>query len=171
MSPLIVLVWPYVDKIFWRNAVAVILKVAYGYQITSNDDPLVHLLEKTFPLMASITTPGKYLVEFLPIRMYFPIYSCKVWFTIHSTVRFIPDWFPGAGFKRRAKEVGRETSIIERVPFDWAKAQIVRRIYWSHFIFRRRYSPGNGWLCRVIHLKAPSFWRWTACRWGNRTKH
>ena len=42
-----------------------------------------------------------------------------------STVRFIPDWFPGAGFKRRAKEVGRELSDIEFVPFNWAKTQIV----------------------------------------------
>jgi hypothetical protein len=55
--------------------VAVILKVAYGYQITSNDDPLVHLLDTSFHLMASITIPGKYWVEFAPIRMYFPIYS------------------------------------------------------------------------------------------------
>jgi len=58
--------------------VAVILKVAYGYQITSNDDPLVHLLDKSFHLMSSITTPGKYWVEFAPIRMYFSIYSQRV---------------------------------------------------------------------------------------------
>lgn len=89
-----------------RNAVAVILKVAYGYQIASNDDPLVHLLAKTSQLMGSISIPGKYWVEFFPI------------------LRFIPDWFPGAGFKRRAKEVGRVTSNIECVPFDWAKTQI-----------------------------------------------
>ena len=53
---------------------AVILKVAYGYQITSNDDPLVHLLAKMIPLVRSIAIPGKYWVEFLPIRMYFPTY-------------------------------------------------------------------------------------------------
>ena len=51
---------------------------------------------------------------------------------MHSTVRFIPDWFPGAYFKRRAKEVGRETSDVEDVPFNWAKTQIVRRICSRH---------------------------------------
>ena len=54
---------------------AVILKVAYGYQITSNDDPLVHLLEKSFRLKASISIPGKYWVEFVPIRMYFSTFA------------------------------------------------------------------------------------------------
>ena len=72
---------------------AVILKVAYGYQISSNDDPLVHLLDKSFHLMASITTPGKYWVEFAPIRMYFSICSQKVTYhlldsTIHP--RLVP---------------------------------------------------------------------------------
>ena len=156
---------------FRRNAVAVILKVAYGYQITSNDDPLVHLLEKTFLLAASIIIPGKFLVEFVPIRMYFFHIFIKEWFDIHPTVRFLPDWFPGAGFKRQAKEVGRETSNIDCVPFDWAKTQIVSRIYWSHFTFWRRYSPGNGWLCRVIYLKAPSFRRRTTYQWGDGTEH
>ena len=90
---------------------------------------------------------------------------------MHSTVRFIPDWFPGAYFKRRAKEVGRETSDVEDVPFNWAKTQIVRRICSRHSTFRRRYSPGNWWPCRVIYLKTPSFRRWTARRWGDRAEH
>jgi hypothetical protein len=76
MFSLIVFVSPYADKIsLRRNAVAVILKVAYGYQITSNEDPLVHLLDKTFPLMSSITAPGRYWVEFAPIRMYFSLFT------------------------------------------------------------------------------------------------
>ena len=51
-----------------RNAVAIILKVAYGYEVESNDDPLVLLIEKSFKLTASINVPGKFWVEFFPIR-------------------------------------------------------------------------------------------------------
>ncbi|PPQ95874.1 hypothetical protein CVT26_015566 [Gymnopilus dilepis] len=89
-----------------RNAVATILKVAYGYEVKSNDDPLVHLLEHGFKLAAGISVPGKYWVEFFPI------------------LRYIPSWFPGAGFKRQARLVGREMSGIETTPFKWAKKQI-----------------------------------------------
>jgi len=42
-------------------------------------------------------------------------------------VRFLPGWFPGAGFKRFAKNAGKELSRIECIPFDWAKKTIVSR--------------------------------------------
>ncbi|KDR78583.1 hypothetical protein GALMADRAFT_244022 [Galerina marginata CBS 339.88] len=89
-----------------RNAVAVILKVAYGYQVSSNDDSLVRHLDRAFQLAATMNVPGKYWVEFLPI------------------LRFVPAWFPGAGFKRKAFEIGRELSQTETIPFDWAQKQI-----------------------------------------------
>ncbi|KDR82002.1 hypothetical protein GALMADRAFT_60016 [Galerina marginata CBS 339.88] len=89
-----------------RNAVAVILKVAYGYQVASNDDPLVRHLDEGFQLLGTLMIPGKYWIEFFPI------------------LRFLPAWFPGAYFKRRAYAVGQELSQIENIPFDWARKEI-----------------------------------------------
>jgi hypothetical protein len=51
-----------------RNAVSMILRAAYGYQLKSIDDVFVNNLEEGFRLTADINTPGKYWVEFLPIR-------------------------------------------------------------------------------------------------------
>ncbi|KAH9482219.1 Cytochrome P450 monooxygenase 208 [Psilocybe cubensis] len=84
-----------------RNAVAVIMKVAYGYQVESNDDRMVRYLEDAFTISASMNVPGKYWVEFFPI------------------LRFLPEWFPGAGFKRLARELGKTSSRVESIPFQW----------------------------------------------------
>lgn len=42
-------------------------------------------------------------------------------------VRFIPSWFPGAGFKRDAQSAGKEMARLEAVPFERATEQIVCR--------------------------------------------
>jgi len=90
-----------------RNAVAVILKVAYGYQVENDDDALVRVLDDGFKHLARLSVPGKYWVEFMPF------------------LRHVPDWFPGAGFKREAKKSGAELAQIELLPFNWAKKQIM----------------------------------------------
>ena len=50
-----------------RNAVAVIIKVAYGYQVGDNDDPIVRILEDTLMVGATLASPRKYWVEFMPL--------------------------------------------------------------------------------------------------------
>jgi len=40
-------------------------------------------------------------------------------------VRFVPSWFPGAGFQRVASDLGQKLSRIDAVPFNWVKQQIV----------------------------------------------
>jgi len=59
--------------ILCRNAVAVIVKVTYGYQIGGNDDPIVRILEEAFQISVSLSTPGKYWVEFMPFCTSFPL--------------------------------------------------------------------------------------------------
>jgi hypothetical protein len=45
-------------------------------------------------------------------------------------VRFIPSWFPGAGFKRYARSITTQLARFEDVPFDWAKKRIVCASVW-----------------------------------------
>ena len=51
-----------------RNAGAVILKVAYGWTVETNDDYFVKLMEQAVQHMAEANAPGKWLVEDLPAR-------------------------------------------------------------------------------------------------------
>jgi hypothetical protein len=51
-----------------RNAVAIMIMVAYGLRISGNDDPVVLHLRAALKLGFTLSTPGKYLVEFAPLR-------------------------------------------------------------------------------------------------------
>jgi hypothetical protein len=52
----------------YRNAGAVILSVAYGWKVTSNDDYFVRLNEEAFSIHNLIKKPSGWLVEFFPLR-------------------------------------------------------------------------------------------------------
>jgi hypothetical protein len=51
-----------------RNAGALILKVSYGYQVGSDEDEFVHIIEEGFRLAALASIPGRFWVEAFPIR-------------------------------------------------------------------------------------------------------
>ena len=45
-----------------------------------------------------------------------------------NTVRYVPSWFPGAYFQRRAQYFREQLSQIDTVPFEWVKKQMVGRL-------------------------------------------
>ncbi|KIL57118.1 hypothetical protein M378DRAFT_16464 [Amanita muscaria Koide BX008] len=98
-----------------RNAGAIILNVAYGWQVTSNDDYFIRLMEEAFVIHNSINKPSGWLVEFFPI------------------LRFLPPWFPGNVYKRRAAVYKERMWHIDNVPHRWAKEQIASGTYTESF--------------------------------------
>ncbi|KAI0742389.1 cytochrome P450 [Daedaleopsis nitida] len=70
-----------------RWAGAIILEIAYGYRVTSLNDRLVELAERTTVETVLGGSPGSMLVDFFPI------------------LRHMPLWMPGSGFKRQAAYV------------------------------------------------------------------
>ncbi|KAJ7491019.1 cytochrome P450 [Mycena latifolia] len=90
-----------------RNAAAVIMKIAYGYTVSRNDDHFVALAEEHMRLGSVVGAPGKWLVDSLPF------------------LRFLPEWFPGAGFKRQAREWSEEMYSQFLQPLSWVQDQIV----------------------------------------------
>ncbi|KAK2460279.1 hypothetical protein APHAL10511_007668 [Amanita phalloides] len=89
-----------------RNAGAVILNVAYGWQVTNNNDHFVRLMEEAFLIHNAINKASGWLVEFFPI------------------LRFLPSWFPGNTYKRRAAFFRDRMWDIDNMPYQWAKEQI-----------------------------------------------
>ncbi|TFK31156.1 cytochrome P450, partial [Crucibulum laeve] len=90
-----------------RNAGALILKVAYGYQVETDDDKWVKMIEDTFALTARMSLPARFYVEMFPI------------------LKYVPKWFPGADFGRKAEEIAKMRRSIDQVPFDWVKTQMI----------------------------------------------
>ncbi|KAI0347291.1 cytochrome P450 [Trametopsis cervina] len=93
-----------------RNAGAIILKLAYGYSISSSSpDPLVSAVNAAVETLTTSTTPGAWLVDVLPF------------------LRHVPAWVPGARFKRTAAEM-RE--VIERMadePYEFVKRRMAEK--------------------------------------------
>ncbi|EIN03788.1 cytochrome P450 [Punctularia strigosozonata HHB-11173 SS5] len=85
---------------------AVILDIAYGYEVQEKDDPLIRLADGTLKELVQVLTPGAYLVDSLPL------------------LRHIPDWLPGAGFKRVAARMRRHREELVDTPFLRVKEQL-----------------------------------------------
>jgi hypothetical protein len=43
-------------------------------------------------------------------------------------VRMVPEWFPGAGWKRKAREWRKTVLSATNEPFDWARDQMVSKM-------------------------------------------
>ncbi|KAF8212348.1 cytochrome P450 [Mycena galopus ATCC 62051] len=89
-----------------RNAAAVIMKIAYGYPVTANDDRFVQMAEEGIKIASMASPPGKWLVDSFPF------------------LRFLPEWFPGAGFKKTAREWSQTLYEQSLEPHEWVKEQI-----------------------------------------------
>jgi hypothetical protein len=48
----------------------VIMNIAYGYQVEATNDKFVSGLEDNLVLTSGLNVPGKYWVEFFPIRAF-----------------------------------------------------------------------------------------------------
>ncbi|KAJ2930258.1 hypothetical protein H1R20_g6806, partial [Candolleomyces eurysporus] len=83
-----------------------ILSVAYGIQIQQQNDPYVQLAEAANEGAIMAAVPGKFLVEAIPI------------------LKYVPAWFPGASFKRKAREWYKLTRMMVEVPYADAKKRI-----------------------------------------------
>lgn len=104
------------------------MKIAYGYPVTSDDDHFVEIAEESMRVGSLAGAPGKWLVDSLPWRKSSSsalcwIYTYLIWFLL---VRFLPDWFPGAGFKRQAKQWCDQLYNQSLEPHDYVKQQLVR---------------------------------------------
>ncbi|KAJ7618737.1 cytochrome P450 [Roridomyces roridus] len=83
----------------------IIIPITYGLDVQPSNDPYVDLAEKT----THQTNPGVsggFLIDFLPF------------------LKYIPEWFPGAGFQKTAKIVQKLGRDLQNVPFEETKGQI-----------------------------------------------
>ncbi|TDL20244.1 cytochrome P450 [Rickenella mellea] len=89
-------------------AAATVMGVAYGIQIADSGDRYVRAAEEALQSVAIAGTPGAFLVDILPI------------------LKYVPEWFPGASFKRKAREWKRLSYEMRDAPFNAVKASLAR---------------------------------------------
>ncbi|EUC61630.1 cytochrome P450 family protein, partial [Rhizoctonia solani AG-3 Rhs1AP] len=77
------------------------IRIAYGHTPHDFKDEFIQSAEEFMGALAEAILPGKWLVETIP------------W------MRYIPSWFPGAAFKRKAEKWARMTVKYRQAPFDY----------------------------------------------------
>ncbi|KAG2077736.1 cytochrome P450 [Suillus decipiens] len=69
-----------------HTAGAVILRISHGYEVKENNDPFIDLADRALDQWSHSTAPGAFFADVVPFLVK------------------VPEWFPGAGFKRLARE-------------------------------------------------------------------
>ncbi|KAJ7138219.1 cytochrome P450 [Mycena epipterygia] len=83
----------------------IIISVAYGIDVLPINDPYTDVAEQANAgVQAAI--PGRFLVDSIPL------------------LKYVPDWFPGAGFKQKAKEWKQVGQLLQELPFVEVKRQL-----------------------------------------------
>ncbi|KAF7343507.1 hypothetical protein MSAN_01971000 [Mycena sanguinolenta] len=92
---------------FRRFAVALIMETTYGISIETDDDPYVKTAEEALHGLEIACVPGTFLVDSI------------------SALKYIPSWFPGADFKRKARYWRNFTHDLRELPFAQTKRDMV----------------------------------------------
>ncbi|KZT19604.1 cytochrome P450 [Neolentinus lepideus HHB14362 ss-1] len=91
---------------FRRTSGAIALKIAYGYDITSDGDTLLHITEQALNMFSIAALPGMWLVDTIPF------------------LKYAPDWLPFAEFKRQGKRTRQLIVDMIAIPFEGVKRQL-----------------------------------------------
>jgi hypothetical protein len=93
--------------VLFRLAGGIILKITYGIEVQEGEDHFVRLIEKANSNFNIATVPGAFLVDFFP------------W------LHHLPEWLPGMGFLRTARQWAQDTADMVEVPYAFTKEQMV----------------------------------------------
>ncbi|KAH9033949.1 cytochrome P450, partial [Lactarius hengduanensis] len=83
--------------------------LTYGYDVKESGDHYVAIAEELLTLTSESMLPGALLVNDFP------------------ALKHLPDWFPGTGFKRRARRGMRVIDEMVNAPFDMVKEDLLKR--------------------------------------------
>ncbi|KAE8353225.1 cytochrome P450 [Aspergillus coremiiformis] len=113
-----------------KEAGAVVLKITYGYTVEPHKpDPLVDLAGVSMDYFLLICRYGAWLVDIIPI------------------LRFLPAWFPGAGFQRIARESQEALDAFGGKPYNFVKRQMAQgnfqKSYLSSILESEDIQPGS----------------------------
>jgi cytochrome P450 len=100
-----------------KTAGAIIMKMTYGYDTLAHKDPVVDLVNEATTQFGDVTEAGKvWLVDLIP------------------SMKRIPEWLPGASFRKLASMYNKTVESMASVPFDSVKSQLAAGTAESSFV-------------------------------------
>ncbi|KAF8996018.1 cytochrome P450 [Cyathus striatus] len=86
-----------------HNAASLIMSVIYGITVAPESDKYLSIAEKALEGMAEAAKPGNFLVDIIPI------------------LKYVPEWIPGAGFQKKAREWRHAVHEMRDAPFEYVR--------------------------------------------------
>ena len=83
------------------------MDIAYGIKVQESGDQYISLAEEVMKGGSEAAIPGAFLVDLFPILVY------------------VPSWFPGAGFQKKAAHWRKLTATSIEKPFRYVREQLV----------------------------------------------
>ncbi|TFY66279.1 hypothetical protein EVG20_g4806 [Dentipellis fragilis] len=85
---------------------ASILMISHGYKVQGDSDELVRIADSATDQLNEIVSPGRFLVDQIPI------------------LRYVPEWVPGATFQRHAREWRTTLTELTERSFRFVQQQL-----------------------------------------------
>ena len=117
----------FTDTNTFRLTGGAILRIVYGYEVKEVGDDLVNVVDRAVQGFAKAATAGAYLVDSLPIREY-SIADRDMCIEPALSVKHVPSWMPGGGWKIQGKLWRQEFDDMANLPYHFAKTNAVRSI-------------------------------------------
>ena len=87
------------------------MKIGYGIAVQETNDPYISVADEVLDGLARAGVPGAFLVDLIPI------------------LKYVPSWFPGAGFQKKAGRWREVNHIMAEKPFRHVKEQLVQVLF------------------------------------------
>ena len=87
------------------------MKIGYGIAVQESDDPYISIAEEVLKGLTQAGIPGTFLVDLFPI------------------LKYVPSWFPGAGFQKKAARWKEAINTMAEKPFRHVQEQLVRVLF------------------------------------------
>jgi len=103
---------------------SIILHVTYGIKTQQDRDYYVDLVERAIESIVHSGNFGNFLVDYLPLLKWVPgtLAFINRLCTEDSSLLLVLAWFPGAAFKRKAKNWSKSVKELRDVP--WKKLEV-----------------------------------------------
>ena len=93
------------------------MKISYGIAVQGSDvDPYISMAEIAFDGLNEAGIPGAFWVDSFPI------------------LKYVPSWFPGAGFQKKGELVRDTIYTMAEHPFRHVQEQLVRVHFYERLI-------------------------------------
>lgn len=120
---------PLSDWLIWdipgRSTASLFWKISYGYSVKDDNDPLMDMASKAVQNLSEVTSPGRFIADFVPISKFLGSHRYVSVVLRIPLVLYVPEWFPGGGFRKDAKRWRKMVNEAVKMPYEFVLEQLV----------------------------------------------